>query len=195
MKNFQEVEKRIILTPEQRDRVIAEITAMGALHVKDQTIVDDYFCDKKCKSFAETAMKDVGSYGLRIREKTEDGQTESQLNIKVITEEDNHRSWEEHETEVGDAEEMANILDALGFKSFYSFKKERAVYKLDDLEILIEDIEDFGPIIEIEGKTRFEDSAQMEDKIVKFLEKLKLDPSDIVPKSVTYILMEKGSKF
>lgn len=195
MGNFQEVEKRIILSPEQRDRVVEELKNMGAEFIKDQIIEDDYFCNKNCRSFAETAMKDVGSYGLRIRKKQEGDQTEYELNIKVITQEDNHHSWEEHEVSVDSRDEAANILDALNQKTFFRFKKERHIYKLDDLEILIEDIKDFGPIIEIEAKTTLENSEKMQSKIVDLLQKLKLNPDDIVPKSVTYILMEKGSKF
>lgn len=195
MENFQEVEKRIILSAEQKDRVIKDLKDMGAKFIKDQIIEDDYFCNKKYKSFAETAMKEVGSYGLRIRKKQEGSQTKYELNIKVITQEDDHHSWEEHEVSINSGDEMTNILKALNQKSFFRYKKERHIYRLKGLEVLIEDIENFGPIIEIEAKTTIENSEKMQKKIINLLEDLKLNPSDVVPKSVTYILMEKGSKF
>lgn len=195
MNNFQEVEKRIILTKEQRDRIFDDLKSIGGEYLKTQKIEDSYFCDKNCKSFAETAMKNVGSYGLRIRKKIDDDIASFQLNIKVITEDDNHHSWEEHEVRVDDEKEMSEILNALGQKMFFKFSKERHVFKYDNLEILIEDIEGFGPIVEVEGKTTFDQSEQMQEKIIETLKKLRLNPDNIVPKSVTFILMDKGSKF
>lgn len=195
MGSFQEVEKRIILTDEQRGRIVGDLEKMGAKFIKDQLIEDDYFCDKKCKTFSETAMKEVGSYGLRIRKKQEGSKIEYELNIKVITERDNHHSWEEHEVKIEDRDEMASILHALNQKSFFRFTKVRHIYSFDGLEILIEDIDNFGPIIEIEAKTTIENSDKMQEKIVDLVRNLELNPDDIVPKSVTYILMEKNSKF
>jgi predicted adenylyl cyclase CyaB len=195
MSNFQEVEKRIILKEGQKEQVIANLLSMGAEYKGDEKIRDEYFCDKKCKKFEDTAMKEVGSYGLRIRESEKDGVKKSELNIKVITSEDNHHSWEEHEVEVNSIDEMKCILLALGFKNFYSTVKVRHKYALDSMEFLIEDIEDFNSIIEIEGKTTLQKSDEMQEKIIDYVEKLGLDKKDIVERSVTYILMQKKSRF
>lgn len=195
MKNFQEVEKRIILKDGQKEQVIAKLLEMGAKYSGDEKIRDEYFCDKKCQKFEDTAMKEVGSYGLRTRESEKNGVKKSELNIKIITSEDNHHSWEEHEVEISSIDEMCSILLALGFKKFYSTNKTRHKYLLDGMEFLIEDIEDFNSIIEIEGKTTFDKSDEMQAQIIEYVEKLGLDAKDIVERSVTYILMQEKSRF
>lgn len=195
MKKFQEVEKRIILSDQERDRIFKDLEKIGAVYRGVQKIEDSYFCKSEYKNFRQTAMKEVGSYGLRIRNISKKGSNRNQLNIKVITEEDNHHSWEEHEVDIDDISEMTAILKAIGQKLFYKFKKKRHTFEIEGLEVLVEDIEDFGPIIEIEGKTTFDKSHQMQEKIIDLLKRLNLDKDKIVPKSVTYILMEKYSKF
>lgn len=56
----------------------------------------------------------------------------------------------ERELVVGDAEEMAAILEALGFYPVQIYEKERAVFRFDDVTLCLDRLP-FGDFLEIEG--------------------------------------------
>ncbi|MDH3492827.1 MAG: class IV adenylate cyclase [Acidobacteriota bacterium] len=56
----------------------------------------------------------------------------------------------EFETEVGDSEEVTKIIEHLGLKKDVVYEKKRAVWRLDGVEIVLDELP-FGLYMEIEG--------------------------------------------
>lgn len=56
----------------------------------------------------------------------------------------------EHESEVGNPDEIAEILDQLGFKKKLIYEKRRETWKFRDVEIVFDELP-FGLFMEIEG--------------------------------------------
>lgn len=91
------------------------------------------------------ANNSPGSIWLRIR-------TEDDSRI-VFTLKQQHKGGLdsiEHETEVTDAEEMAAIIDRLGYSLYSDLTKTRQKAKLNDIEICVDDVEGLGVFIEAE---------------------------------------------
>ena len=57
----------------------------------------------------------------------------------------------EEETEVSDADALASILEALGYRPVLVYEKRRATWKLNDTEVVIDELP-FGLFLEIEGE-------------------------------------------
>jgi adenylate cyclase class 2 len=89
------------------------------------------------------------------------------------------KTREEFETTVGDADEMAAILDGLGFEPAADVRKLRARYRLDGFTVLLDAVEGVGDYVEIETDvgTEAEVEAAREDAY-EVLESLGLDPAE-----------------
>jgi len=57
----------------------------------------------------------------------------------------------EEETEVSDADALAAILEALGYRAALVYEKRRATWRLNDAEVVIDELP-FGLFLEIEGE-------------------------------------------
>ncbi len=57
----------------------------------------------------------------------------------------------EEETEVSDADALAAILEALGYRPALVYEKRRATWRLNDTEVVIDELP-FGLFLEIEGE-------------------------------------------
>ena len=69
----------------------------------------------------------------------------------------------EEETEVADADALASILEALGYRPALVYEKRRAVWRVAGAEVVLDELP-FGLFVEIEG----EESAILEaEKILK----------------------------
>lgn len=167
------------------------IEKSGAKYIGLSSLHDIYFCNKAFSSTEEAEMNEVGSYSVRLRKFSQGKRKSITLNIKVITTKGDHHAWEEHESEVKDFSEAAKILSLTEFKPFFELKKIRYEYKLGEFGIFIEDIENFGGGIEIEILTTPGDEEESKEKILKFLIELGLSKDDIVPKSITNIVMKQ----
>ncbi len=194
MKNNIEIEFRAILKNKQEKELIKKL----GIPDSEQRIIDVYFCKKEAKSFKDIEMNDVGSYSLRLR-KTEknNSKIEIQMNTKTITHKGDHNSWEEHEVAVDSLEESIKILESIGFKSYFRLDKIRKSYfiKDNDMTFNIEIIKKFGTTVEIEIITNQENANNSKIKIKNYLKELGISEEQIVPKSITNILMHKMSTF
>ena len=66
-----------------------------------------------------------------------------------------------HEIEVSDFEEALKILEGLGYRRAFRYQKNREVWKLKDLEVMLDETP-IGDIIELEGeKSAIEEGARM----------------------------------
>lgn len=188
-KNHLEVEIRALV--KSFDEVKNNVEGAGAEFLGSNTLHDIYFCSKGIKTVEEAEMHEVGSYSLRLRKYLKgDGMTVS-LNTKSITSRGDHNAWEEHETEVADFAETARILLATEFKPFFELQKIRYEYRLGELNINLEDIKDFGTGVEVEILTTPGNETAAKERIMNFLMDIGITKDQIVPKSITNIVMKE----
>ena len=189
----QEVELRVLLEPEQRADLEAKLKAYGIQWEATENIVDEYYCPQRVGSFAEITMDEVGSFSLRSRMVERGGVMQVQLNTKVITTQGDHHAWEEHEVSVDSAPQLQAILGTLGYKVFCRIEKERTIFKLGQKTICIDEIRDFGCALEIEVMTCPDAAQEAKREIEQFLASLGVSREQILPKSVTYLIMQTRS--
>lgn len=194
-KNTQEVELRAVLKPEQKELLTNLLSDKSEKPMSTQVIIDEYFCPNAVKTFAEIEMDSIGSYSLRLRKKMVNSITKIDMNTKVITQFGDHNAWNEHEISVNSFEEAQAILNSIGFKSYFRLNKTRFLYEFEGMSINIEDIENFGSIIEVEIITTKDDSENAKTKIRNFLATINVDEDQIVAKSVTNLIMKKLAHF
>ena len=172
-----------------------KLIEQGAKLDGEISVKDIYFCKNSVKSFKEIEMDEVGSYSLRIREEKRGSKTEISMNVKVITNYGDHHSWAEHEIKISSLEDTKAILKVMGFKPFCKIEKSRKKFKLGNKNIFLEDIVGFGLGIEIEILTTQEETEKAKKEIDDTLHILGIDKSQIVPKSITNIIMGEKAKF
>lgn len=190
MDNNIEVELRALVADPKAFQ--EKLRQKGAEYVSSSYLKDVYFCDKKANAVADVEMDEVGSYSLRLRVARK-GETETvSLNTKTITSEGDHNAWEEHEVKIDNFREAALILATTEFKPFFELEKHRHTYQFSGMEILVEEITDFGGAIEVEIMCVPGEEGVSKAKIRNLLvNELGLSESEIVPKSVTNIIMKQ----
>lgn len=193
-KNTQEVEIRALLDAAQKSKLEHLLSERDAQIGEKMHIIDKYLCQNSVDSFEKIEMNQVGSFSLRIRKQTIGSQTSMEVNTKTITSEDDHNAWEEHEVSVSSFEETVAIFQTIGFKPFFTLEKERATYHLADMTVCLEDIVDFGPVIEVEIMAQKSQSDQTKQQIKNFLAGIGVSEEKIVAKSVTNMLMRERVK-
>ena len=62
-----------------------------------------------------------------------------------------HKVYVEHETRVEDGDELHRILTALGYSPWYRYQKYRSIYRLEELEITVDETP-IGCYVELEGE-------------------------------------------
>ncbi|MEM7361483.1 MAG: CYTH domain-containing protein [Bacteroidota bacterium] len=190
----QEVEIRAILSLQQQEKIYKHLKKNASYQGKVD-ITDHYFCKKEVDSFSQVAMKDVGSYSLRLRSTTQDHLTTHQLNTKIITQYNDHNAWKEHETTVTSFKQTHAILHTIGYKVFFTLEKRRETFIQGHVNFHLEAIKDFKPILEIEILTTQASSQKSKKEILSHLQKLGVTQEQIVPKSITHLLMEQKVNF
>lgn len=164
----------------------------GAEFYASAYMCDIYFCNRAATRVEDVEMDTVGSYSLRLRKAKKGNEKEHiTLNTKTITNHGDHNAWEEHEVEVSDFSEAAKILNMAEFKPFFKLEKNRFVYRLNDMQICVEDIADFGAAVEVEIMCASGDESSAKGKIKAFLKQCNVDENHIVPKSITNIIMKE----
>lgn len=189
-KDYIEVEIRALI--EDIRSFQKKLISQGGKYQEERYLCDIYFCKKEYTQLKEAEMNKVGSYGLRLRKsKNHSGQWESTLNVKTITKENDHNAWEEHEVIVDDFMETSKILLSTGFKPFFKLEKMRYHYALNDFAVFVEKIENFGCCVEVEIMTTPGNEEDAKNKILALLNKLDVEESKIVPKSITNLIMQE----
>ncbi len=193
-KNNQEVEVRVILSPQQRRSFFTTLKQRAAYHGKEE-LIDVYLCPQSATSFKEIEMNEVGSYSLRLRKRSDARGIVIHLNSKIITRKGDHNAWKEHEVALDSLEETLAILKAIGFKPYFTLEKTRHKFILAPFTILLEDIKGFKPILEIEIMTTHRKVEQAKRLIYGFLKKFSIKKEQTVRKSVTNLLMHERASF
>lgn len=158
-------------------------------------IQDAYFCPQHVKKFQEVEMDEVGSYSLRLRREIENGKESIALNTKIIKNIGDHNAWLEREVTVSSYEECKEILKAVGFKIFFELKKSRYSFQDQEINVCLEDIENFQPAIEIEIITSENKTEEAKVKLLDYLKENNIKKENIVKKSITNLLMREKASF
>lgn len=187
----QEIEIRALINGGDKDLIRDKIIKSGAISKGIRSIHDVYYCDNSCQKVEDAEMNKVGSYSVRIRKEVKDGVTSISYNKKTITTEGDHNSWKEEEEPREDFENANQEMLDSGYKFFFDLDKDREKFILDDMEICLEDIKDFGLGIEVEVMATQEESDEVKQKIKTFLKSIDVQEEDIVPKSITNIIMHQ----
>jgi len=179
-----EIEIRAFI--ENIEKFRKKLDSIESKFIKKVHIIDNWFCEKSKNNFDEVKQDKVGSYGLRIRQI--DDKTE--LNCKVLKNEEDHNIFHEFETKVNDFDQTKKILESIGFKVFCVLDKKRYIYKFENCLINIEDIKNFEPTIELEIIAD-ENEEEYKKYLIDLMEKLDIKEKQIIDKSITYLFMKK----
>lgn len=104
---------------------------------------------------------------------------ETRVTYKGPLVETESKTREEFETTVGDADEMAAVLDGLGFEPAADVRKLRAKFRLAEFTVLLDAVEGVGDYVEIE--TEVDTEAEVEaarEHAYEVLRDLGLDPTE-----------------
>jgi adenylate cyclase class 2 len=134
-----EIEKKYRLTRGQHEGLALRLRESGAVYVGEEFEENTLYAGGKL---------DVSRQALRLRRidgkaiLTYKERSPSQSTVK---------RYREDETLVEDAEALAKILEALGFKPSLVYEKRRATWQLKGAEIVVDELP-FGLFMEIEGE-------------------------------------------
>lgn len=191
MLNLKNIEVELRSLVSDIEEIKKNLEKKGIKNLRKVYLYDIYYCAKNINKLKEVEMNNIGSYSLRLRKMKEGDKREKiYLNTKTITKKGDHNAWEEHETQVSNFNEMQEILKMIGFKYFFKLEKNRFYYKYKDLNIFLDEINDFGACIEVEKIVAKgnEDNAKL--NIKNFLNSIGIKKKDIVAKSVTSLVMK-----
>ncbi|WP_280536168.1 class IV adenylate cyclase [Halopenitus sp. POP-27] len=101
------------------------------------------------------------------------------------------KTREEHETTVTDGEELAAILDGLGYTPAATVEKRREFYRLDGYTLTLDRVDDVGEFVEIEREIETADGIDAaRDHAGDLLRELGLDPDDQIRTSYLGLLLD-----
>jgi adenylate cyclase class 2 len=124
------------------ENAIHEIEAIGASTVRDREFEDNRVYDLPDGTLLESRRL------LRLRKS---GDRAIVTFKSRVPGEQRHKVRIEHETPVGDAEQFDLILRGLGYAEVYRYQKYRSVYRLDGVEISVDETP-IGCYVEVEGE-------------------------------------------
>ena len=134
-----EIEKKYRLTRELRERLITRLQESGATHQGEEFEENTLYAGGNLDSSRQVLrLRRIGSRTILTYK-------ERFTSASAIK---HHR---EDETGIEDAEALADILDALGYKPTLVYEKRRATWLLKGTEIVIDELP-FGLFVEIEGE-------------------------------------------
>jgi adenylate cyclase class 2 len=117
---------------------------------------------------------------LRLRQDTRVYYT-----YKGPRQESEYKEREELELEFPDASSAGGLLESIGFVRWFYYEKIRETWKLDDCEIVIDELPGLDIFVEVEGPTK--------QKIDKAVKRLKL-PRKYISKTYVEMLQEHASE-
>jgi adenylate cyclase class 2 len=84
-------------------------------------------------------------------------------------------------------------LDKLSFEQVATVTKHRTFFKLDEITLSVDDVEDVGTFIELEAiASGEEEMTKQRDKIIEMVRQIGLDPIESVRESYLELLLAKN---
>jgi adenylate cyclase, class 2 len=153
-----EIENKYKLSGDQEERVLAYCLE-NATHIKEHEHEDTYF-----SPIGEDFLLQMFPYKwLSIRKRN----GISTLNYKHFFPEgaEKHSYCDEYTVEISSSETMAKVLLELGIAERVKVLKKRNIFKLEDFEIGIDQVEGLGWFLEIEGTGPAEEAENLKEAI------------------------------
>ncbi len=190
-----EVEVKV---PADHDAVRTALDDAGAQRVETVAQSDTYY-DAPYRDFAETdeafRLRTVATAADDFQRRDDDDDLaadvdavlsgdaraagETRVTYKGPLVETESKTREEFETTVGDADEMAAVLDGLGFEPAADVRKLREKHELDGFTVLLDAVEGVGDYVEIETEVERETGVEAaREAAYEVLRDLGLDPTD-----------------
>ena len=106
-----------------------------------------------------------------------------------------HEVCIETEFQIPNFEAADNLLHLINHKKIVTLDKDRLVYKVGKIKVVIDDIKNYKTGIELEVVSN-EDPQQVIPQLKKLAKKIGIDlKKEITNKSVTHLYMQKFAKF
>jgi adenylate cyclase class IV len=191
----EEVELRYKV--QSRESVLQKLTAIGAEKRGEKRVVDHWFLPPEVTNQTEQdEWFDSGrGCGIRIREVYKpDGSVEISLGAKRVSNEHGHKALAEAEVVVSGYQESLNLLNMMGRREFLTIDKTRMTFTLDDCEVVLDDIAEYGIGVEIEYKGDLPLEQAME-RARACAERLGLTDADAFEKSLTVDAMHALARY
>lgn len=125
---------------------------------------------------------------LRIRRK----ESGSQLTFKGKAKGDD-TAWADVDLPLSHPDDLENLLLGSSYTKVVRIQKHRATYRTQDFEINVDEIDNLGSFIEIEGRGTESERILVEQKITRYLIDLGIQSSDIIRKGYVGLMLEKLS--
>ncbi|GGJ09174.1 adenylate cyclase [Halobellus salinus] len=164
--------------------------------------VDTYY-DAPHRDFAETdealrlraeTRERVGASGAQApgdHSDVADAEPTTRVTYKGPLVEAESKTREEHETEVVDGDEAADILAGLGFEPAAVVEKDRTFFELDGYTVSLDRVDGLGEFVEVEAETAASDAvAEVREGAADVLSDLGLDPDDQIRTSYLGLLLD-----
>lgn len=194
-----EKEVEIRFATKKRKAVEKKLLEMGAKVVYHGHVIDHWYVPLSINDLdgKDEWFESAKGYGLRIREQDNGytGNITASIEVKRLAEPMKHEVCIETEFQIPDFESADNLLNLMNHKKMVTLDKDRLVYKINDIKVVIDDIKSFKTGIELEIMTHKEPKKEI-SKLKKFAEQLGLDiDKELTDKSVTYMYMEEFAEF
>jgi predicted adenylyl cyclase CyaB len=165
------------------EKLKQQLIKMGAVFGEQKTQEDQYFY----RDDVLDKVKGPGSSIVRIRKSSK-----CYLTSKTFT--NQLGAWEEHEIVIENPEELRKLLIKVGFVPVLDIIKKRQTGRLNEYELCLDDIKDYGTYLEVSLDSDEKETARK--KILELLNKLGFKESDIDHRSYAEVMLgNKGEKY
>ncbi len=176
-----EVELKVRADHERVRERLAELDAVPKGTVRQ---VDTYY-DHPIREFAET------DEALRIRRESTGDAEGTRVTYKGPLVEAESKTRAELETDLGDGETFAAILEELGFEPAAIVEKTRERFRCGEYAITLDTVTGLGEFLEIETEAEVIEPAR--EGAADLLGELGFDPDNQIRRSYLGLLLESGS--
>lgn len=161
--------------------ILEKFKELGLEKLKESKQSDTYY-DHPCRKFMDT------DESVRVRDREESGLAFYYKSPKVDSQ---TKSRQEYKTPVNS--DIYKILKKIGFTEFWTVKKKRSYYSLDDVKITYDEVEGLGTYLELEVAADEDTMEEAKAQLFSVLEKLGIPKSALTRKSYVELLYEKSN--
>lgn len=152
----------------EKSKVLLDFLEKNAEFKSERHQLDKYFSPAHRNFLEPRPMHEW----LRLR----DSGGNYSINYKNWHFDDTGRSYhgDEHESEIGNLEQVKSILEALDFKLCVTVDKLRKIWRYMDYEVAVDSVKDLGDFVEIEYKGEDEnaDPKKTTEEMIGFLKEV-----------------------
>lgn len=101
-------------------------------------------------------------------------------------------AWADVDLPLLNPDDLERLLLSNNYVKVVSINKHRSTFKMGCFEINLDEIDDLGDFIEIEGRGTENERNSIEEKIIEILSKLSISNSDIIRRGYVSLMLEKN---